>query len=242
MKFSYVFLHSALDFCRFLDYSKACAQVLEGASSVASCIVTDGLAGDSGTLCMGGTETLSFFKYLITKGLILAVSGPASAIVMSIICAKHGRHESAQRSPDSAAISSRTGAGGDAARFDACSDAAGVGGGDNDDETEQEDCWPLESFGVHVLPGLRPHLAALTAWLRSRLSLCSSTCVVAWLCGPAAGYFLLKSFQARLDRAVGEASGGAQWTGLHVVDGGGGIINRHLHKRRSGPLFQAPLH
>ena len=179
--------------------------MLEGASSVTSCIVEDGLSGDSGKLCMGGTETLSFLKYLITKGLILAISGPAAAIVTSIICVKHGRNEPAKGSSGTAAVSPHWEHGSDAACSDARPDAAA--GVDGDEEAAEDDSWPLESFGVRVLPGLRPHLAVLAAWLRNCLSRCGSTCVVAWLCGPAALFFLLKSYQARLDRAVGACNG-----------------------------------
>ena len=126
---------------------------------------------------------LSFLHYFVSKGLLLLVSGPATAIIMSVVCTKHdGSHAANSAAP--------------------CKELKAAQ--QHEEEAEEEEAlWPLESFGIRILPGMRPHFALLEAWIRHRMRLINSTLVVALVCGPAAGFFSLRAFLARFDASVG---------------------------------------
>ena len=171
---------------RWLDYCKALA--LEGSSS---CIKAAAQCIDGGMICTDEAlqqhaPTLSFLYYFVSKGLLLVVSGPATAMIISVVCMKHG----GSRPADSAAPCK----GINASKHD----------GNKEDEEEEAVQWPLESFGIHILPGMRPLFASLEAWIHQRLRLIDSTVAVALICGPAAGFFILRAFLARFDASVGE--------------------------------------
>lgn len=174
---------------RWLDYCKALA--LEGLARD-QCLPAAGQGIDGGMLCADAVypwqaPALSFLYYLVSKGLLLVVTGPATAVVMSVVCTKYGGSHAAD------ATAPRTG--------------LSAAHPDGNEGADAEERWPLESLGVHILPGMRPRFALLEAWFRQRLSLFNSTLAVALVCGPAAGFFILRAFLAKFHRSVGEPGG-----------------------------------
>ena len=175
---------------RWLDYSKALA--LGGSSS---CIQAARLGIDGEMLCADDAlhqqaPSLSFLYYIVSKGLLLVASGPAAAIIISVVCMKHGGSRAAGSATPRKGIN--------ASKHDG-----------NDEEEEEEVLWPLATFGIHILPGMHPHFALLEAWIHQRLRLINSTVAVALICGPAAGFFILRAFLARFDASVGHGLMGA---------------------------------
>ena len=163
------------------------------------CIQADAGNGIDDNLCpevASPQPNLSFLSYFMANGVLLLASGPLAAIVTSVLFMKNKHHDSngSSRAVDASAPSLR---GSDATGSDPA-----VSGVDEEEEEEEEDAWPLETFGVHILPGLRPGFIVFESWLRDRLMLISSTIMAAFVCGPAVAYFMLRAFVARFDRKV----------------------------------------